>query len=194
MNRQLAATTLALGALALPAAPALASIPHLSFKKPSIVPGKSIGGVKVGMTKRQAVAKWGTPDRCLPFENDIWCQFLTRSPVQGGGSTTVPFAGYYLKGGKVTGVEIGLPDNSGSAAVTKVKKLKTAKKVGLGSAAATVRSKYGIPTPPPGEATASRNNLKTGRTCTSFYAPQAPYTTITGITVGLCGAVVDLTF
>jgi hypothetical protein len=37
-------------------------------------------------------------------------------------------------------------------------------------------------------------SLRTGKTCTLFYAPQAPCTTITGITVGLCGSVVDLQF
>ncbi len=148
------------------------------------MPGGSIGGVKVGMTRHRAVVTWGSPDRCVSFENATWCQYLTTAPLQGGGTITDPFAGFFLKGGKVVAVEIGLPNNLAS----KVKKLKTAKGVGLGSAAATVRAKYGIPTPPPGEATQSRNGLKQGKHCTMFYAPQAPYNTITGIDVGLCGA------
>lgn len=56
------------------------------------------------------------------------------------------------------------------------------------------RAKYGIPTPPPGEATASHNQLKQGKRCTQFYAPQAPFTTVTAIDVGLCGSIVLLQF
>ena len=193
MTRRLTFTAvLALGALTLTAAPALANkTPRFSFAKPSIVPGSSIGGVKVGMTRHQAVATWGAPDRCVAFENVSWCQYLTSAPLQGGGTITNPFAGFFVKGGKVVAVEVDLPNNGLAA---KLKKLKTAKGVGLSSGSATVRAKYGIPTPPPGEATASRNGLKQGKRCTMFYAPQAPYTTVTGIDVGLCGAIVILSF
>ena len=190
MKTRLACTTLAVAALAAPAG-ALAKTPTFSFKKPSIVPGQSIGGVTVGMTKHQAAATWGAPDRCLPFENTTWCQYLTVAPLQGGGSTTTPFAGFFLKGSKVVAVGIDLP-NTNLAATWK--RLKTAKGFRLGSSAAKVRAKYGIPTPPPGEATASRNSLKQGKRCTQFYAPQAPFTTVTSIDVGLCGAIVLLQF
>jgi hypothetical protein len=192
MIRRLATTTILAGALTLTATPALANkTPRFSFKKPSIVPGSSIGGVKVGMTRHQAVARWGSPDRCVAFENVSWCQYLSTEPLQGGGAISNPFAGFFLNGGKVVAVEVDLPNNS---LASKVKKLKTAKGVGLGSAAATVRSKYGIPTPAPGEATQSRDGLKHGKNCTMFYAPQAPYTTITAIDVGICGSIVILTF
>ena len=119
-------------------------------------------------------------------------QYLTRARLQGGGTITDPFAGGFLKGSKVVAVEVDLPNTS---LASKVKKLKTAKGVGLGSAAATVRAKYGIPTPAPGEATQSRNGLKQStKRCTMFSAPQSPFTTITGIDVGICGSVVILTF
>jgi outer membrane protein assembly factor BamE (lipoprotein component of BamABCDE complex) len=192
MIRRLTLTILVLGALTLVAGAALAKTPRFSFKRPSIVPGQSIGGVTVGMTRHQAVAAWGSPDRCVKFENVRWCQYLTTSRVVGGGgSISSPFAGFFLKGPKVVAVEVDLPNNS---LATTVKKLKTAKNVGLGSASATVRAKYGIPTPPPGEATASRNQLKKAGRCTQFYAPQAPYTTVTAIDVGLCGSIVILQF
>jgi hypothetical protein len=192
MTHRLTLTASILGALTLTAAPALANkTPRFSFKKPAIVPGSSIGGVKVGMTRHQAVATWGSPDRCLPFENVTWCQYLTAAPSQGAGTITNPFAGFFLKAGKVVAVEVDLPNNS---LASKVKKLKTAKGVRLGSAASTVRAKYGIPTPPPGEATASRNGLKQGKRCTMFYAPQSPFTTITAIDVGFCGSIVILSF
>lgn len=190
MKARLAITTVAVAVLAVPGV-AAAKTPRFSFKKPSIVPGQSIGGVKVGMTKHQAAATWGSPDRCLPFENVTWCQYLTTSAVQGGPSIASPFAGFFLKGSKVVAVEVEIPNNN---LASKVKKLKTAKGVGLGSSAATARAKYGIPTPPPGEATASRNQLKQGKHCTQFYAPQAPFKTITDIDVGLCGAIVILQF
>lgn len=190
MHARLISTPLVIAALGLPAV-AAAKTPKFSFKKPSIVPGQSIGGVSVGMTKHKATALWGAPDRCLKFENVIWCQYLTTQSIgSGGGTTSVPFAGFYLSGSKLVGVEIGLPTPNFAV----VKKLKTPKGVGLGSSAAKVRAKYHIPTPSPGEATASRNNLKQGGRCTSFYAPEAPFTTITGITVGICGSVVDLQF
>jgi hypothetical protein len=136
MTRRLTFTALLLAALTLAASPAFANrTPKFSLAKPSIVPGISIGGVKVGMTRHQAVATWGAPDRCVPFENVSWCQYLTT--VEG---ITDPFAGFYLKGGKVVGVTIGLPTRNFA---NKVTKLKTAKGIGLGSAAATVRAKYG---------------------------------------------------
>ena len=97
MHARLISTPLVIAALAAPAA-ATAKTPKFSFKKPSIVPGQSIGGVSVGMTKHQAAAVWGAPDRCVKFENVIWCQYLTVAPLQGGGSTTTPFAGFFLKG------------------------------------------------------------------------------------------------
>jgi outer membrane protein assembly factor BamE (lipoprotein component of BamABCDE complex) len=175
MNARFAATALVVAALAVPGV-AAAKTPKFSFKKPSIVPGQSIGGVKVGMTKHQAAAAWGSPDRCVPFENVTWCQYLTTSSVPGGPSIASPLAGFFLKGSKVAAVEVELPNNN---LVAKVKKLKTAKGVGLGSSAATVRAKYGIPTPPPGEATASHNQLRQGKRCTQLYAPQAPFTTVT---------------
>ena len=190
MHARLISTPLVIAALAVPAA-AIAKTPKFSFKKPSIVPGQSIGGVSVGMTKHQTAAVWGAPDRCVKFENVIWCQYLTVAPLQGGGSTTTPFAGFFLKGSKVVAVGIDLP-NTNLAATWK--KLKTAKGVGLGSSAAKARAKYHIPTPPPGEATASRNQLKQGKRCTQFYAPQAPFTTVTSIDVGLCGSIVILQF
>ena len=87
MHARLISTPLVIAALAVPAA-AIAKTPKFSFKKPSIVPGQSIGGVSVGMTKHQAAAVWGAPDRCVKFENVIWCQYLTVAPLQGGGSTT----------------------------------------------------------------------------------------------------------
>jgi hypothetical protein len=192
MTRRLTLTAITVGALALTVSPALANnTPRFSFKNPAIVPGSAIGGVKVGMTKHQAVAVWGSADRCLPFENVTWCQYLTAAPSQGAGTITNPFAGFFLKGGKVVAVEVDLPNNG---LASKVKKLKTAKGVGLGSAATKVRAKYGIPTPPPGEATASRNGLKHGKHCTMFYAPQSPFTTITAIDVGICGSIVILSF
>jgi hypothetical protein len=116
MNAKLSCTPLVIAAVALPAV-AVAKTPKFSFKKPSIVPGQSIGGVSVGMTKHQAAAKWGMPDRCIPFENVTWCQYLTTSLLQGGGLVSSPFAGFFLKGSKVVAVEVEIPNNNLAAKV-----------------------------------------------------------------------------
>jgi hypothetical protein len=56
-----AVAAVALACLALPAA-ALAHLPRAHSTR--IVPGKSIGGVKLDMTKAQALGKWGAPTKC----------------------------------------------------------------------------------------------------------------------------------
>jgi hypothetical protein len=54
----------AMAALACFAAPAVAdaNLPRANSTK--IVPGKSIGGVKLDMTRAQALGQWGRPDKC----------------------------------------------------------------------------------------------------------------------------------
>jgi hypothetical protein len=95
-------------------------------------------------------------------------------------------AGFYLRHGKVVVVDIDLPEDP--VLGTRLTGLKTSKGIGLRGSMADARSRYGIPKPPPGEATESRANLKKGKRCTLFYAPEKPWTDISSIHVGLCGA------
>jgi hypothetical protein len=155
------------------------------FKPKTIVPGQSIGGVKVGMTKAKASKVWGKADRCSA-ETPSWCQFLAEGTLQDGFKITQPFSGFYVKGGKV--VAVGLDYAENAAIDPKLEKIKTSKGIHLGSSMADARSKYGIGPASGGEAGQSRALYKKGNRCTLFYAPTSPYTKIEAIQVGICGA------
>ena len=159
------------------------------FKNHKIVPGRSIGGLKVGMTKKKARKTWGKPDKIdtVAYKGYIWFQWLLPVDIGTGTPLLEPKIGYFVHKGKVAVVTVELPDDPVLA--TKVKVLKTSKGIRLDGSMADARSKYGIPTPGPGEAAQSRAKLKQGKRCTLFYAPQSPWTTIDSITIGLCGAV-----
>ncbi|HEY1595761.1 MAG TPA: hypothetical protein VGF74_10230 [Thermoleophilaceae bacterium] len=190
MTRRSSLPLAALTALAVALASAGGASAHFpSFKNHKIVPGKSIGGLKVGMTKRQARKAWGKPDKIdtVAFQGYTWYQWLV--PVDIGTGTLIldPKVGYFMTKGKVAVIDVELPQDPVLA--TRVNVLKTSKRIGLGSSMADARSKYGIPTPGPGEAAQSRANLKQGKRCTLFYAPTSPWDTVENINVGLCGAV-----
>jgi hypothetical protein len=155
------------------------------YQPKTIVPGQSVGGVKVGMTKAAASKLWGKPDRCSA-ETPSWCQYLAESTLQNGFKVTQPFSGFYVKGGKVVAVGVEFAENK--AVDPKVTKLKTSKGIHLGSSMADARSKYAIGPPSGGEAGLSRALYKQGKRCTLFYAPTPPYTKIEAIQVGICGA------
>lgn len=161
------------------------------FKPKTIVPGTSIGGVKVGMTKAQAVKVWGKPDRCQPDATATWCQYTAPSTLSDGFVTPPqPYAGFYLRARKVIAVNLETAENA--AIYTKLKKLKTSKKIRLGSSMEDARDAYGLPAASGGEAGLSRALFKKGKRCTMFYAPTSPYTKIEAITVGRCNANVGL--
>jgi hypothetical protein len=152
------------------------------FKNKSIVTGVSIGGVKVGMSKAKANKAWGKPDRCQ--DSPVWCQYLATGTINGF-TNTQPFAGFYLKGGKVVAVGVEYAENP--AVDAKVVKLKTSKGIHLGSSMSDVRSKYGLGPASGGEAGLSRAIVKKGKRCTLFYAPTPPYSKVEAIQVGICG-------
>ena len=153
------------------------------FRTKTIVPGQAIGGLKIGMTKAKAVRTWGKPEHCQ--DSPLWCQFRADSHINGF-TTNNPFAGWYLKAGKIVAIEIEFAENT--AIDPKMVKLKTSKGIHLGSSMADARSKYGLGPPSGGEAGLSRAIVKKGNRCTLFYAPASPYTRIEAIQVGICGA------
>jgi hypothetical protein len=169
----------------LAAGPAAANVPK--FKPQTIVPGQSIGGVEIGMTKKQAVGVWGKPDRCQAEQDAKWCVFNARSTLSNGFVTQPqPFAGFYVRSGKVIVVHV---DSAENAAVDpKVNRLKTSKKIGITSKMSAARRAYNLPPPSGGEAGESRALYKQKRRCTLFYAPQSPYEKIESISVGKCNA------
>lgn len=166
----------------LAAGAAEAKVPR--FGNLTIVPGQSIGGVKIGMTKAQAFAVWRSADRCSA-ERVSWCQYLAVSTLQGGFKINQPFAGFYLRAGRV--VAVGLESAENVAVDRKVVKVKTSKGIHVGSTMAAARRAYKIGPPSGGEAGKSRAILKQrGNRCTVFYAPTSPYTKIEAIQVGIC--------
>jgi hypothetical protein len=179
---------LAILALALATAgPASAHFPR--FKNHKIVPGRSIGGLKVGMNKRQARKAWGKPDKIdtVAYKGYTWYQWLVPVDIGTGTLLLDPKEGYFMHKGKVAVITVELPQDP--VLQTRVKPLQTSKGIGLDDSMDVARSKYGIPKPPPGEPTESRAQIKSGKRCTMFYAPTKPWKTIESITVGLCSAV-----
>ena len=171
--------------VALLACPAGAKVPTFKYKLPSIVPGKSIGGLKIGMTKAQAKAAWSAPDDCFAYRGLVTCSYSFQGEL---GADWV--ASFYVKNRRVVAASVETTDND--RAMVKVRRLKTAKGIRIGSPIAAARSKYGIPLTGGGEANLSRAQLKRGRLCTTFYAPEAPYKTISSITLGVCGTIAGL--
>src|SRR3954463_4332045 len=117
------------------------------FRTKTIVPGQAIGGLKIGMTKAKAIKTWGKPEMCQ--DSPLWCQFRADGTVSGI-TTNNPFSGWYLKGGKIVGVEIEFAENP--AIDAKMVKLKTSKGIHLGSSIVDARKKYGLPPGSGGEA------------------------------------------
>src|SRR3954471_12342155 len=99
-------------ALALAAAGG-ASAKFPKFKNHLIVPGKSIGGVKVGMTKKQAVKAWGKPDLVdtVAIKGYPWYRWRVIQDVVNGVTVFDDIAGFYLHHGRVVVVNIGLPED-----------------------------------------------------------------------------------
>jgi hypothetical protein len=153
------------------------------FKTKTIVPGQSIGGLKIGMTKAKAVKTWGKPEQCQ--DSPLWCQFRADSHINGFTNNN-PYAGWYLKAGKIVAVGIETAENT--ALDPKLAKLKTSKGIHLGSSMTDARNKYGLGPASGGEAGLSRAIVKKGNRCTLFYAPASPYEKIEAIQVGVCGA------
>lgn len=164
------------------ASPAGAKVPRFQYAMPSIVPGNAIGGIEVGDTRGKAKATWGTPDDCFAYKGTTTCSFSHPGPIG-----DVWIASYYLKQNRVVAITVETSEQR--VANDKVKKLKTAKGIGVGSLISKARQKYGIPIEGGGEAGLSKAKIKRKGRCTLFYAPDKPYTVIDSVTVGKCGSV-----
>ena len=170
------------------AGPASARVPKLGPL--TIVPGESIGGVKVGMSKAKAVAVWGKPDGCTSDQyKTITCEYRPNGPVATDFSPqNYQVAEFKLRSGKVVAVSVMTTPNS--AVAKKLKRLKTSKNIKLGSKLPDARRAYGLPAGSGGEAGITRALVKKAKRCTLFYAPAAttavPAAAIEAISVGLC--------
>ena len=179
-----AAAGLALAA----ASPAGARVP--TVKPLTIVPGVSIGGLTVGMSKAKAVAAWGKPDACSTDQyRTTTCEYRPNGSVAKDSSPmNYPVAAFKLRSGKVITVSVGTTPNK--AVATKLMRLKTSKKIRLGSKLPDARRAYGLPAGSGGEAGITRARVKQNGRCTLFYAPlatvAAPGASIESIEVGMC--------
>ena len=141
-------------AVAVPGATASATLGddtnHPAFKGHRIVEGVSIGGVKVGMTKSQAIAVWGKPDRICrrgnPYDPDDRRRMCS---YDNAGFTVLP-------SGEVTTVWISLTkppirdpafNRAYRLAAPKLLPFRTGKKIGLRSTMDAARRAYGIVIP-----------------------------------------------
>ncbi len=170
------------------AGPAVAKTP--TTKPLTIVPGESIGGLKVGMTKAKANAAWGKPDACRSDQyRTTTCEYRPNGPFAKDTSpANYQVAEVKLRSGKVVAASIMVTQNAAVAA--KLRRLKTSKGIKLGSKLPDARRAYGLPAGSGGEAGITRALVKKGRNCTLFYAPRAttaaPSAGIEMISVGLC--------
>lgn len=112
-------------------APMTASAALPTPNKARIVPFKSIGPIKFGTSKAKAFSKWGKGDCAVGTGGRDTCTWLSSSP-----SDFPPEGGVLeLANNKVCGMLIraGTSFGSGKLTITRLKKWKTKKGVGLGS-------------------------------------------------------------
>jgi hypothetical protein len=169
MLTRTAVLTMALFALAVPAAEA--KLPAKGGKL--IVPGKSIGGVKLGMDAAAAVKKWGTGGTC---------DAAVSTSCRWDGTMKQGSLRFDVTNGKVSTIVI----TAGQKPATyepvykgPITKWKTAKKVGIGTALRTVAKKYPKAFPDGGGLQLRSGKIATyfsssfGRTATITIAPAA---------------------
>ena len=139
------------------ARPASAGAALPDFSSHKIVPGKSIGGVKVGMAGDAAIAKWGGTEMCPAPYTTGDCTF--RSDNNRG------YATLSIRDGKVKIVDISLDTDDQGRPIYKgpLMKLKARKKVGLGSTLRKVLKAY-----PKLQGSGSGGQLGSGAHATTF--------------------------
>jgi hypothetical protein len=148
------ALVLVAGALGVPAV-ASADLP--SFPSRAIVPGSSLGGVKLGTAADAAIARWGGNEACPKPFTGFECRWRATS---GGSSATL-----FFKGGKVAAVavRVGTTSTGNPVFTGPLMKLKARSKVGLRSTLRQVLRAY-----PKLKGSGSGGALGTGARATTF--------------------------
>jgi hypothetical protein len=132
--RRIAMLLVAVTACALAPATASAALPRPAST--AIVPGKSIGGVRIGMTVKSALAHWGAGSHCTAATIRRSCTW-TGSGTQGTVAFNVGFTG------KVRSITITAGHNERSQIYKgPLQGWKTSRGIHLGSSAASVVKAY----------------------------------------------------
>ena len=147
-------SALVLAALLAPAAGARLPTPAVT----AVVTGKSVAGVKLGMTLPAARARWGAGSKCgaaAAGPGSTHCTWSTTSSPQS------PKLILLSVGGKVRAITI-----DGGTGGAPIKAFKTSKGIGIGSTLAALRTAH----PGLGSSLGPDNpTLGSGSTITSFY-------------------------
>jgi hypothetical protein len=130
---RLAAAALAAGLTLVAAGTAGASLPSPQSK--TIVPGRSIGGVSIGMSAQAAVKAWGKGSNC-DAAMSTECRW-SGTPKQGS-------AYFDLRNGKVTNITLQVGQKPNGIPIYKgpILKWRTSKQIGIGATLRQVLKAY----------------------------------------------------
>lgn len=120
-------------------APAVAEAAHPRFSSNRIVPGQSIGGLKLGMSLAGAKQAWGAGATCEMTDGYGYCQW--RAAGDEGGDKGEGRVGF--TSGKVDGIRITAAAGSNGYVIKEpFTKPKTSKGIRIGSKVSQVRKAY----------------------------------------------------
>jgi hypothetical protein len=114
--------------------PATASAALPTFRGHTIVPGRSIGGASIGMSPSKAIATWGGNPDCPVSPALATCEW--DSPSNEGSAVL------YFAAGHVVDIDIQVTNAGGPIYKGPLLRLKTAKKIGLGSTTSATLKAY----------------------------------------------------
>ena len=103
-----------------------------------IVPGRSIAGLRLGVTARAARKAWGIPAQCGTAAGVHYCRYATARPLSG-------FVSFVLTRGRVSSISLEAAYNPTTKRFVETGPLasfRTAKGIRIGSTAAAVRHAY----------------------------------------------------
>lgn len=132
----------AIGLCAFGAGPASAGLPKTRTHK--IVPGVSIGGVKLGQSLRAARKAWGKGGDCKDESGATVCTYSRPSPFTGA-EDHVSVADFVVRDGAVITIDLfaNYHDAAGRhAAIKPLARFKTSKHIGLGSTEQDLHAAY----------------------------------------------------